>query len=122
MFFLPYSISFLTSAIVRRKRVITMTGKTIEIGEAKLTSKGQITIPAAVRAELGLSTGDRVSFVRERDGGVRVTARKRRSIIEFARQNPLPRLSPAFEDRDIDTAVAEALVDHEKRVSRHKVR
>ena len=30
---------------------------------ATLTSKGQITIPAAVRDALGVSTGDRVEFV-----------------------------------------------------------
>lgn len=30
---------------------------------ATLTSKGQITIPAQVRASLGLNTGDRIEFV-----------------------------------------------------------
>jgi antitoxin PrlF len=30
---------------------------------ATVTSKGQITIPAKVRAELGVNTGDRVEFV-----------------------------------------------------------
>jgi antitoxin PrlF len=30
---------------------------------ATLTSKGQITIPAKVRAELGVSAGDRVEFI-----------------------------------------------------------
>ena len=30
---------------------------------ATLTSKGQITVPAAVRETLGVSTGDRVEFV-----------------------------------------------------------
>jgi AbrB family looped-hinge helix DNA binding protein len=30
---------------------------------ATLTSKGQITIPAAVREKLGLASGDRVEFV-----------------------------------------------------------
>lgn len=35
---------------------------------ATLTSKGQITIPASVRASLGLDTGSRVEFVETRKG------------------------------------------------------
>lgn len=35
---------------------------------ATVTSKGQITIPATVRDDLGLHTGSRVSFVRTDDG------------------------------------------------------
>jgi antitoxin PrlF len=35
---------------------------------AKVTSKGQITIPAAVRAALGLTVGSRVDFVELDDG------------------------------------------------------
>lgn len=31
---------------------------------ATMTSKGQITIPAEIRAELGIDAGDRVEFVR----------------------------------------------------------
>jgi antitoxin PrlF len=33
-----------------------------------ITSKGQITIPAKVRAALGVSTGDRVEFVQVESG------------------------------------------------------
>lgn len=35
---------------------------------ATLSSKGQITIPVAVRAALGLSTGDKVEFIQTEDG------------------------------------------------------
>lgn len=35
---------------------------------ATVTSKGQITIPAEVRRQLGLHTGSRVSFVRNDEG------------------------------------------------------
>lgn len=41
---------------------------------AKLTSKGQITIPKEVRKALGLHTGDRLAFRLHEDGTVRVEA------------------------------------------------
>lgn len=41
---------------------------------ATLTSKGQVTIPAAVRASLGVETGDRVEFVEVAPGRYEVVA------------------------------------------------
>lgn len=40
--------------------------------EATLTGKGQVTIPKAVRDALHLRTGDRLDFILEADGTVRV--------------------------------------------------
>jgi len=37
-----------------------------------LTSKGQLTLPKAIRDELGLSPGDRVEFVKDGVGGYRL--------------------------------------------------
>jgi AbrB family looped-hinge helix DNA binding protein len=45
--------------------------------EAKLTSKGQITVPKDVRMKLNLKPGDRVRFVIETDGRVRLWPAKR---------------------------------------------
>lgn len=45
------------------------------MSEAKVTSKGQITIPKAVRERLHLDVGDRVSFTFRPDGGVEFAAR-----------------------------------------------
>ena len=38
---------------------------------ATVTSKGQITIPAKIRAILNLHTGDKVNFIVDESGGVR---------------------------------------------------
>ena len=43
---------------------------------AKLTSKGQITIPREVRRALGLHTGDRLAFRLHENGTVEVEAEK----------------------------------------------
>jgi antitoxin PrlF len=45
------------------------------IASAKLTSKGQITIPAKLRAELGLKPGDRLDFERNRNGKIELVGR-----------------------------------------------
>jgi AbrB family looped-hinge helix DNA binding protein len=39
---------------------------------ARLTDRGQITIPKQVRDELGLRTGDEVEFVADSNGGYRL--------------------------------------------------
>jgi antitoxin PrlF len=45
---------------------------------AKITSKGQITLPASLRKELGLKPGDRVDFERNKDGRIELVAKTRR--------------------------------------------
>lgn len=39
----------------------------ILINDARVMSKGQVTIPKNIRAALGVSTGDRVTFIVEND-------------------------------------------------------
>lgn len=41
------------------------------VNDARVMSKGQVTIPKKIRAVLGIDTGDRVTFIVE-DGTVRV--------------------------------------------------
>ncbi len=41
------------------------------VNDARVMSKGQVTIPKNVREALGINTGDRVTFIVE-DGNVRV--------------------------------------------------
>jgi antitoxin PrlF len=49
--------------------------------QAKVTSKGQITVPRDIRRRLGVRAGDKLEF--EDDGnGVRVTAVRKESVFE----------------------------------------
>lgn len=43
----------------------------VVINDARVMAKGQVTIPKNIRAALGISTGDRVTFIVE-DGTVKV--------------------------------------------------
>lgn len=52
-------------------RILTIEASTKEI-LSTITSKGQVTIPAEVRHHLGVRTRDRVVFVLEADGVVRL--------------------------------------------------
>ncbi|MBI4491507.1 MAG: AbrB/MazE/SpoVT family DNA-binding domain-containing protein [Chloroflexi bacterium] len=54
----------------------------LSVGKARVTSKGQVTIPKAVRDRLGIRPGDEIEFV-EDEAGVRV--QKRLLTSPFAR-------------------------------------
>ena len=59
---------------------------------ATLTSKGQITIPVAVREKLGLATGDRVEFVEVGPGefALKAATEDVRSLKGMVRRPPGP--------------------------------
>ena len=48
-----------------------MSKSTVLINDARVMSKGQVTIPKNIREALGVTTGDRVTFISE-NGSVRV--------------------------------------------------
>jgi AbrB family looped-hinge helix DNA binding protein len=45
------------------------------MASSTLTTKGQITIPAEIRAELNLQPGDRIDFVKMGDRDIRIFAK-----------------------------------------------
>lgn len=45
-----------------------------------ISSKGQVTVPAEVRRRLGIKEGDKLSFVIEDEGGVRLAAPRFRDL------------------------------------------
>ena len=51
--------------------------------ESTLTSKGQTTIPKDIRDELGLKTGDRITFTMMPDGTVQMRV-KNKSVMAMA--------------------------------------
>lgn len=77
--------------------------------EGRMTSQGQITIPAAVRRFLGVAPGERLSFVIEEDG-VRLEA-VRHTFESIAGSVPqIPGMS-----MDLDDEIEEAMSDEADR-------
>lgn len=73
---------------------------------ATVTSKGQITIPAQVRAKLGLGVGDRVEFVEIENGQFAIMAATQ-SI------QALKGLAGRREENESDHGVVELLPPHQ---------
>jgi AbrB family looped-hinge helix DNA binding protein len=85
------------------------------MSEAKMTSKGQITVPKDVRLKLGLKPGDRVRFLLEADGRVRLIPAKR-DISELVGMLPRPKRALSIEEMDaaIGRAVADKFARHDR--------
>lgn len=64
-----------------------------------LTSKGQFTLPKKLRDKLHLSAGDRIEFVIDEDGGVRLLV-KRDSIVRLKGMLPKPRQPVSLEEME----------------------
>jgi AbrB family looped-hinge helix DNA binding protein len=79
------------------------------MSEAKVTSKGQITVPKDVRVKLGLKPGDRVRFIVEDDGRVRLLPAKR-DVSELMGILPKPKRSYSLEE--IDEIVQNSVARH----------
>ncbi len=87
-----------------------------DFGEATVTSKGQITVPNALRQALGVETGDRLRFVQAEDGSIRLEARKRRRIVDFARANAFCVGEAGLDlDKAIDESITEAMLERDRR-------
>lgn len=71
---------------------------------ATLTSKGQITIPAAVRSALGVETGDRVEFLELEPGHYEIVAA---TLPVTALKGIVPKPDHPVSIGDMDAAIAE---------------
>ena len=83
------------------------------LSTAKVTSKGQITIPKAVREKLNLRPGDKVRFEIEDDGAARMRAMNRSLGDIIGMLKPYTSVSATVEE--MNGAVAEAAVERAER-------
>ncbi|MGH2615714.1 MAG: AbrB/MazE/SpoVT family DNA-binding domain-containing protein [Thermomicrobiales bacterium] len=79
-----------------------------------ITSKGRLALPAAVRRQLGLAPGNRVSIVIDDQNG----ARLRRLDHDVASVRGVIPTPPRLETDDFDTLIEEAMADHADTVVR----
>lgn len=75
---------------------------------ATVTSKGQLTLPAAVRRQLGIDAGDRVAIVVE--NGEAASLRRVEHNVRSVRG--LIATPPGLESQDLDELIEEAMADH----------
>ncbi len=75
---------------------------------AAMTTKGQITVPADVRADLRLRAGDRVNFEKAEDGTYRISP-VRGDIMRLA--GSLKYDGPPVSIEDLNEAIGAAIVE-----------
>jgi AbrB family looped-hinge helix DNA binding protein len=88
--------------------------------EARMTSKGQLTVPAPIRKFLNLKAGDIVDFyLDERTRCVRVRARNRpiESLFGILNKYVDPEALPLTQDQ-IDQAIGDYLAEDDARIMR----
>ena len=84
--------------------------------DTTLTSKGQVTIPAEIRAKLDLKPGDKLRFKLSKSGALTIEPHRRRSIFDSLGSLTLPSLGRPLAQADIDDAITEAMTEQEMRV------
>lgn len=79
---------------------------------ATMTSKGQVTIPAAIRKKLRLRAGSKIDFVENRDGEtvIRPKSGDLRELYGFLKYEGAP-----LTTEQMDQAIGEAVADEFKR-------
>lgn len=80
---------------------------------ASVTSRGQVTIPAAVRRHLGVTTPDSVAFVVGEDGTVVLKKPVTQTVMSLAGSIPALKGGASV---DFDAEIAEAMEDEADRI------
>jgi AbrB family looped-hinge helix DNA binding protein len=86
--------------------------------EVTVTSKGQITIPAELRAKLNLKEGDKIEFFLDRSGEVLMRPRNLSPTAAF--ENAPRRVRPAAAKMTDDEAIVAAVLEKDRRSRRRR--
>jgi AbrB family looped-hinge helix DNA binding protein len=74
----------------------TVKSAPVQTHHAKVTSKGQITVPIAIRKSLGVKPGDHIRFEQKEDG-IRLVRDAEESVFEKFRGIGVPGIGPGRE-------------------------
>src|SRR5215470_4267803 len=84
--------------------------------QARMSSKGRLTVPSAVRDHFALKAGDIVDFyVDDAERSVRILARNK-SIFDRLDELKLPSIGRPVTREDIDAAISEEMEEQERRI------
>lgn len=88
--------------------------------DVTLSSKGQLTLPAALRKLWKLKAGDRINLEFSDDGRATLTKTLRRSILESRKELEPLSLGRPLTQKDIDDAIAAEMTDQEIRIRKRR--
>jgi len=77
--------------------------------EAKVTSKGQLTLPSKLRRAMKIEPGDHIAFDFSEGGEGRFVVNRRRSIFELIKTMPPLSTGEPLTQKDIDDAIGKAM-------------
>jgi len=83
---------------------------------ATITSKGQVTVPKAIRDMLGLEPGDKVDFVPTEDSRVEVRRIKRTTLADLI--GCVPYDGPPLTPEEMDDAIGDHVAEKHERIKR----
>ena len=81
------------------------------VSESTISSKGQITVPKAIRTRLHLKVGDRLRFLVDADGSVRLAAATR-DVATLRDILPRPKRRATLEE--LDAVIRQHAVDRRR--------
>ncbi|KIZ38524.1 MULTISPECIES: AbrB/MazE/SpoVT family DNA-binding domain-containing protein [Rhodopseudomonas] len=88
--------------------------------DVTLSSKGQLTLPAALRKLWKLKAGDRINLEFSDNGRATLTKNLRRSVLESRKELEPLSLGRPLTQKDIDNAIAAEMADQEIRIRRRR--